>query len=156
MSYILLYSGSDRGVRRGSWPTDLNFCFDIYNMIMRWGGVGFTQKIFTVPAIPILPIGGSFPWSISNVVPCKNYHCVPLHETNIPSIDNSLSRDSKTLVFALVWVVSYALAPKRKINTGPHASWCSALVSHPHRVVYGIFLKNRGGDSTLTISRMSH
>ena len=81
-----------------------------------------TQHFFTVPAIPTLPIGGSFPWSISSVMPCKYHHCIPLHESNIPSIDNSLSRDSKTLVFALARVVGYALAPKKKINIEPRAS----------------------------------
>ena len=94
--------------------------------------------------------------SISSVMPCKDHHCIPLHESNIPSVDNSLSRDSKTFAFTLAQVVSYALAPKRKINIGSRASWHSVSFSHPRRAVYGMFFKNRGRDSTPTNSRMSH
>ena len=81
---------------------------------------------------------------------------VPLHDSNIPSIDNSLSRDSKTLVFALARVIGYALMPKRKINTGCLASWRSVPFFHPRQPIYGMFFKNRGGDSTPTTLRMSH
>ena len=92
-----------------------NFCNDAFTMNKNckpwpkwqpWQSV--TQHFVTIPAILISRIGGSFPWSISSVMPCKDHHYIPLHERNIPSVDNSLSRDSKTLVFALARVVSYA------------------------------------------------
>ena len=89
-------------------------------------------------------------------MPCKYHHYILLRESNIPSIDNSLSKDSKTLVFALAWVVSYALAPKRKINAGPRTNWRYVLVFHPCQAIYGMVFKNRGGESTPTTSRMSH
>ena len=74
-------------------------------------------------------------------MPCKDHHYIPFHEDNIPSIDNSLRRPSETLVFALALVAFYALAPMRKINTGPHANWRSIPVSYQRQAIYGIFLK---------------
>ena len=89
-------------------------------------------------------------------MPCKDHHCVPLHEINISSFEDSLTKASKTPVFTLARVASSTLGQIRKINTVPLASWRSILVRYMCQAIYGMFFKNRGGDSTLTTSRMSH
>ena len=83
-------------------------------------------------------------------MPCKYHHCIPYHESNIPSIDYFLNRPPKTLVFALVLVASYALVPMKQINTAPRTIWRSVSVSHPRQSVYGKFFKNRGEVSITT------
>ena len=52
-------------------------------------------------------------------MPCKNHHYIPLHESNIPPVDISLSRTVKTLIFALAQVANYTLTLSWKINIEP-------------------------------------
>jgi len=119
--------------------------------IKRWWDP-ITQHFVIFPTIPIPHIWGSFLWIIKSVMPCKDHHCIPCPEDNIPSVGNSLSRPSETHVFSLALVDRYALGPMRKINTGPHAHWCSVPVSYPCQLVYGMFFKYRGEVSILTTS----
>ena len=74
-------------------------------------------------------------------MPCKDHHCIPLNESNIPPVENSLSMTIKTLVFALVRVASYTLTLSWKINTEPSPVGALSQLSTHTKLFMQCFLK---------------